>query len=94
MDGRSILLAATLCLSLRYKKKLTRIQYIYNNGKKIDEVHNESVNDFDLVVWRITCFAIRDLRSVVVKSKICFSLFHVRFSYVLCENTKKFRKQN
>ena len=61
MDGRSILLAATLCLSLRYKKKLTRIQYIHNNGKKIDEVHNESINGFNVAVWCITCFALRDL---------------------------------
>ena len=68
MDGRSILLAKTLCLSLRDKKELPRIQYILNNGKKTDEVHNESINDFDMVVWRFTCFEPRDLQSVMVKS--------------------------
>ena len=92
MDGRFILLAKTLCLSLRDKKEFPRIQYILNNGKKTDEVHNESINDFNLVVWCITCFALRDLQSVLVKSKICFSFYHVRFSHVLCENKKKFRK--
>ena len=90
MDGRFVLLTATLCLSFRDQKKLTRIQYIYNNGKKIDEVHYESINDTYLVVWRIAGFAIRDLRSVMVKFKIYFGLSHVCFSYVLREDKKKF----
>ena len=68
MDGRFILLAKTLCLSLRDKKEFPRIQYILNNGKKTDEVHNESINDFDMVVWRFTGFKPRDLQSVMVKS--------------------------
>ena len=93
MDGRSILLAKTLCLSLRDKKKFPRIQYILNNGKKTDEVHNESINDFDMVVWCITGFAPRDSQSVLVKSKVCFGLSYVSFSYVLCETSKKFRKK-
>ena len=92
MDGRSILLAATICLSFGDQKKFARVYDIYNNGKKTDEVHNESINDFNLVVWRFTCLALRDLQSVLVKSKICFSLSHVGFSYVLCENKKKLRK--
>ena len=93
MDGRFILLAKTLCLSLRDKKKFPRIQYILNNGKKTDEVHNESINDFDMVVRRYTGFEPRDSQSVMVKSKICIGFSYVSFSYVLCENTKEFRKQ-
>ena len=93
MDGRSILLAKTLCLSLRDKKEFPRIQYILNNGKKTDEVHNESINDFDMVVRRYTGFAPRDSQSVLVKSKVCFGLSYVSFSYVLCETSKKFRKK-
>ena len=92
MDGRSILLAATLCLSLWDQKKFTRIQDIHNNGNKADEVHYEPINDTNLVLWRIACVVLRGLQSVLVKSKICFSFPYVCFSYVLCENTKKFRK--
>ena len=92
MDGRPILLTATICVSFWNQKQFPRIQDIYNNGNKADEVHYESINDFNLVVWRFTCRALRDLQSVLVKSKICFSLSHVGFSYVLCENTKKLRK--
>ena len=92
MDGRSILLAATLCLSFGDKKKFSRIQDFHNNGKKIDEVYNESINDFDLVIRSITCFAIRDLQPVMVKFKICSGFSHVSFSYVLRENKKKFPK--
>ena len=68
MDGRSILLAATICLSFGDQKKFARVYDIYNNGKKTDEVHNEPINDFNLVVWRITRFALRDLQSALVKS--------------------------
>ena len=93
MDGRFILLAKTLCLSLRDKKGFPRIQYIHNNGKKTDEVHNESINDFDMGVWRFIGFEPRDLQSVMVKSKVCVGFSHVSFSYVLFENTKEFRKQ-
>ena len=93
MDGRFILLAKTLCLSLRDKKEFPRIQYILNNGKKTDEVHNESINDFDMVVWPFIGFEPRDLHSVMVKSKVCVGFSHVSFSYVLFENTKEFRKQ-
>ena len=92
MDGRSILLAATLCLSLWDQKKFTRIQDIHNNGHNAEEVHYEPINDTNLVLWRIACVVLRGLQSVLVKSKICFSLSHVGFSYVLCENTKKLRK--
>ena len=92
MDGRSILLTETLCLSFWDQKKFTRIQDIHNNGKKADEVHYESINDTNLVLWYITCFVLRGLQSVLVKSKICFSLSYVCFPYVLRENTKKFRK--
>ena len=90
MDGRFILLTATLCLSLWDQEKFTRIQDIHNNGNKADEVHYESINDTNLVLWCITCFVLRGLQSVLVKSKICSSLFYVGFSYVLCENTQKF----
>ena len=75
MDGRFILFAKTLCLSLRDQKKFHRISYILNNGKKTDEVHNESINDSDMVVWRYTCFVPRDSQSVMVKSKICIGFF-------------------
>ena len=92
MDGRFILLTATLCLSLWDQKKFTRIQDIHNNGNKADEVHYEPINDTNLVLWRITSVVLRGLQSVLVKSKICFSFYHVRFSHVLCENKKKFRK--
>ena len=93
MDGRFILFAKTLCLSLRNKKKFPRIYHILNNGKKTDEVHNESINDFNMGVRRITGFELRESQSVLVKSKVCFGLSNVSFSYVLCKNTKKFRKQ-
>ena len=92
MDGRFILLTATLCLSLWDQEKFTRIQDIHNNGNKVDEVYYESINDTNLVLWHITSFVFRGLQSVLVKSKICSSLSYVCFSYVLCENTKKFRK--
>ena len=92
MDGRSVLLAATICLSLWDKKKISRIQDIHNNGKKTDDVHNESINGFNLAFWHTTCSALRGIRSALVKSKIYLGLFHVRFSYVLCEDTKEFRK--
>ena len=68
MDGRSILLTATLCLSLWDQKKFTRIQDIHNNGNKADEVHYESINDTNLAFWHITCCVLRGLQSVLVKS--------------------------
>ncbi len=90
MDGRPILLTATICVSFWNQKQFPRIQDIYNDGNKADEVHYESINDANLVLWYITCFVLRSLQSALVKSKICFSLSYVCFSYVLCENTKKF----
>ena len=68
MDGRFILLAATIRISFRDKKRFSRVSDIHNNGKKTHEVHNESINDFNLAVWCTTCFALRNLQSDLVKS--------------------------
>ena len=92
MDGRPVLFTTTVRLSFSDKNKFARVQDIHYNGKETDEIHNESFNDFNLVIWCITRFDLRNIQSILAKFKISFSFCYVRFSYVLRENKKKFRK--